>query len=637
MKIFNRKRIAGTALAAVLAALGCSDDELNNNNNITIEPEPPVVSASERLELYESLFEHHGTLTKEHEPHLLQDVVLNSHNKDAPDTQVVGAQALDFGTLTPRFAKDNYGTLGVFLHAAHPDTSHSGILYTWKLGLDAGLQSRVNSDGKLVDLIKQDINICGKNYRVIDAETQWMGGDIDSVSFELMTSKAAMPLEWAGAQTTVRVDGVEYAVEFIGTQANTDGSFSAQLMINGEMTSYMSIGDMMRLANGQFVGIYSTGNNKVEFGLGAQKLEIKDGNINDDAYSDSVGGNGVFGSHSNGRDARVKIRGQVVSADQILVLNQIAYRLLANTVSQTDVYVAEGHSLDEYLDEPGASVLNVDFNGLKTQKDDGQGNLVNRVYSSLAFNFAATATGSSYTLSFTNKEGLAYSNVDFIENAGTSAADRVLEQKLVMTEGTSSTDYSIATGTQFVLSGANDFTHVLQYDSIDIVNRKLSFTDLATGAREATYDANTGEASIVVGGISYKVFVDAVTGNLAVDQDGDGKIDGSSVAIVDKYGAKFAVADAQSHYVTTNLATSADRIDGKSVDEVVDLEFNMAGSGMDITLPSVPRMYQDIPAQAWKGQSRYGVLCTWNEPTGRVDIKYPEVQEEPWTLLKEKD
>jgi hypothetical protein len=609
----------GLAALATLVFGGCSKED--ESPQLVQDDQGNYVSTSTRQELNESLLEHYGTLTKTQQPHLLQDTTITEKGNES----LVVSQALDFGALTPRFAKDNLGNLGVFLHAPHDEQ-----LYTMKWKFQDGFTSDVDAEGNLVDLLQKDLNIGGKHFRVTKAKTHWMGGDVDEVQLDLMTGGVTASLG-VGDSTIVGLEGIQYEVKLIGTYDNGDGTYSAKWQVNGEITQDLTVGALDALVNGQFIGTADAGNGIATFSMGAQKISIKDTNVNDNDYSGTVSGNGIFGSFLQNSDARARIRATVNGSE--ITINGLAYQLLANSVTDTDIFVPATECLSDHLDNPGANLFDVRFDGLRTKKDDGTGTLVNRVYSSMDFTYATTANGSSYTMTFTNKEGNTYNNVDFIENVGTSATDRVLEKKLVMTEGTSSAEKLISAGTQFVLSGPSDFTHVIRYDSIDTDNRKLTFTDLATGAREATYDENTGEASLVVGGDSYKVFVDVNTGNLAIDQNGDGVIDGSSVAIIDRYGAKITVPTATQHVVTANVSTSADKIDGKSVDEVVDLEFCMAGSGMDVTLPAVPRMHQGVGE--WKGQTRYGVKTTVKNYQD-VSLNYPEVQEEPVATLSER-
>jgi len=665
MKKTAAKAVLGLTGLAALVFGGCAKSNDSPAPN-TETPPGVTVSDSTRLELNESLFEHYGTLTKNKFPHLLQDSVMTEQDIDDPQTKpsrsfgswgdsqdgwsgfdawsgssdfrelqtyqpplVQVTQRLDFGSLTPVFAKDIYdtGNLTVLLHAA-PDS----VLYTMNWNFQDGFTSSVSADGNLVDLLQEQLNIGGKNYTVTKAKTQWMGGEIDEVQLELMTGKVTATLN-VGDSMILGVDGVDYEVTLINT-TNTANGYSAKWQVNGEITQDLKAGALDALVNGQFIGTADAGNGIATFSMGAQKISIKDTNVNDNDYSGTVSGNGVFGQFLENTDARARIRASLSDDGTQMTLNEIAYRLLANTQSSKDVFVTPSETLSENIDFPGANLVEVGFDGLRTKKDDGTGNLVNRVYSSIEFNYATTANGSSYGMTFTSKEGNTYNNVNFIENVGTSATDRVLENKLIMTEGTSSAEKLISAGTQFVLSGPSDFTHVIKYDSIDTDNRKLTFTDLATGAREATYDENTGEASLVVGGDSYKVFVDVNTGNLAVDQNGDGVIDGSSVPIVDMYGARITVPTATQNVITANVSTSADKIDGSSVDEVVDLEFDISGTGIILDTPAVPVMYNGSGVQ--KGQSRYGVLCTKQELTGKMDLKYPEIQEEPVATLSER-
>ncbi|MBD3303797.1 hypothetical protein GF343_01505 [Candidatus Woesearchaeota archaeon] len=660
----------GIAALAALVFGGCAKDD-DAALQDTVTPPGVTVSDSTRLELNESLFEHYGTLTKDKFPHLLQDSVMteqdsgNSQTKpsrsfgdfgswgDSDDNwsgfgdiptgsdfrklqtyqppSVQATQRLDFGTLTPRFAKDNLGNLGVFLHAAHDD-----VLYTLNWNFKDGFTSRVDSNGNLVDMVQEQLNIGGKNYTVTKAETHWMGGEIDEVQLELMTGKVTAALN-VGDSMILGVDGVDYEVTLVST-TNTASGYSAKWQVNGEITENLDIGELDTLVNGQFIGTSNAGDGSAAFSLGAHKVSITESNVNDDDYSATVRGNGIFGQFLENTDARAKILASLSEDGTQMTLNEIAYRLLANSVTDTDILVPATEALSDHLDNPGANLLEVGFNGLAPKRDDGKGNMLDRLYSSMEFNYATTAAGSSYALTFTNKEGSTYTDVDFIENVGTSATDRVLEQKLVMTEASSETDYNLHSGDTFVLTTELGRTFVVQYNGLsgDATNGyKIEWRDCSgTVSAEASVDPNTGQANIIKGGINFPAYVDLATGDMAVDQNGDGEFDGADIPIIDQYGAKITVPSAAQHAVTANVSTSADKIDGSSVDEVVDLEFCMAGSGMDVTLPAVPRMHEGIGQ--WKGQSRYGVLAAISNNYRDVSLNYPEIQEEPVALLLER-
>lgn len=617
---------AGLGLAGLAALVfgGCSSKE--DSPQLIQDDEGNYVSTSVRQELNESLLEHYGTLTKNKFPHLLQDTTIT----EAGNESLVVSQTLDFGALTPRFAKDNLGNLGVFLHSPHDEP-----LYTMNWQFQDGFTSNVDTDGNLIDLLQKELNIGGKNFRVTKAKTHWMGGDVDEIQLDLMTGGVTASLG-VGDSTIIGLEGIQYEIELIGTYDTGNGAYSAKWKVNGEVTQDLSVGSLDALANGQFVGTADASANSATFSMGAQKISIKDTDVNDDAYSGTVSGNGVFGSFLQDTDAKAKIKATVNGSE--ITINSLAYQLLANSVTDTDIFVPSTERLSDHLDNPGANLVEVGFDGLKTKKDDGSGNLVNRVYSSIAFNYATTTTGSSYGLTFTNKDGNTYSNVPFIENNGTSATDRVLQQKLVMKEASSDTDYNIHSGDNFVLTTALGRTFVVQYNGLsgdETDGYTINFTDCAdTIQTETVVDSATGKANIQKGGVTFEAYVDMATGNLAIDQNGDGSFDGADIPIMDQYGAKITVPTATQNVVTANVSTSADKIDGSSVDEVVDLEFCMAGSGMDVTLPAVPRMHQG--ATEWKGQSRYGVLAAISNNYKDVSLNYPEIQEEPVATLSER-
>ncbi|MBW3002661.1 hypothetical protein KY338_05890 [Candidatus Woesearchaeota archaeon] len=620
---FVKKGVLGLAALAALVFGGCNKKD--KSPQLVQDDQGNYVSTSTRQELNESLFEHYGTLTKTQQPHLLQDTTIT----EAGNQSLVVSQTLDFGTLTPRFAKDNLGNLGVYLHAAHDD-----VLYTMNWAFEDGFTSAVDGNGNLIDLLQKELNIGGKNFIVTRAKTQWMGGDIDEVQLDLMTGGVTAEIN-VDDSVTIGFEGIDYDIKLISTSANGDGTYSAKWQVNGEITDNLAAGALDILVNGQFIGTANASSTSARFSIGAQTIRIKDTDVNDNDYSGTVRGNGVFGSFLEDTDAKARIRATVNGSE--ITINSLAYQLLANSVTDTDIFVPATERLSDHLDNPGANLVEVGFDGLRTKKDDGTGTLVNRVYSSMDFTYGTTANGSSYTMTFTNKENITYNTVDFIENVGTSATDRVLEKKLVMTEASCDTDYNIHSGDTFVLTTALGRTFVLQYTGLsgdDTEGYDISFIDKSgTITQEFSVDPATGKANILKGGITFEAYVDMATGDIAVDQNADGEFDGSDIPIIDQYGARISIADAQDSHITANVSTSADKIDGSSVDEVVDLTFNMSGSGMNVVLPQNPGMYQGVGR--WQGQTRYGVRTT-RKDDGDIALNYPEIQEEPVATLSER-
>jgi len=138
-------------------------------------------------------------------------------------------------------------------------------------------------------------------------------------------------------------------------------------------------------------------------------------------------------------------------------------------------------------------------------------------------------------ISFINREGIQYS-VDV-----NCYADRIMaldngEQRLHFYESASSVDNKVGLGNYVVFTGPSGFTHLLRYDKIDKPNRTLTFTDLGTGTREVTYDAQTNVADLVIAGAANTVRVDTTSGRLAIDQTGDGLYKADQAPIVDING-----------------------------------------------------------------------------------------------------
>jgi hypothetical protein len=138
---------------------------------------------------------------------------------------------------------------------------------------------------------------------------------------------------------------------------------------------------------------------------------------------------------------------------------------------------------------------------------------------------------------FTSKENIAYSlplarcpdevNID----AGNFPAGNY---RLHFYEAPDDQTKTIAPLEFFVLTNrtGTPFTHVLRYVNHDGANRQLTFEDLGTGTRQIVYDGITNSGDLIVGGKTYGVKVDPVTGRLGIDQTADGLFNGMQAPIV---------------------------------------------------------------------------------------------------------
>ena len=80
------------------------------------------------------------------------------------------------------------------------------------------------------------------------------------------------------------------------------------------------------------------------------------------------------------------------------------------------------------------------------------------------------------------------------------------------------------------------FTRVLKFESVtnESTTKVLTFTDLATGTKQVTFD-DGGSAELIVGGITYKV--DVESDNLSIDLNGDGSFYNGTAVVATEGGA----------------------------------------------------------------------------------------------------
>ena|GEM_PF-4492873 len=598
---------AGLAtLAAIVLALfsGCKDKDKTAAPVDPTEENWPVVSTSKILELKETLKDHFGTLTKEDYSNILQEFKMQEPDGAGGQADVNCSQTLDFGNITPKLTKDDAGNVAVFLHAAHSEP-----VYTWRLTFADGLTSSVDADGNMVDLIQKNLFMCGKRYRITKATTTWNGGDVDEVNLDLMTGEVIVPLCDIAPTQTFTVDGKSYEVTYAGSRTAADGVIEANVIVNNQNLGWMKPGDAAQLTDGTYAGVFDAESDMAEIGVGVKKVNIKDDNVNDTAFADAD------------NDSKDRVKAKVDPNAGTITLNELACQLVPTNAQQQDIFVEKGETLVDKLENRDAAIVDVTFDGLETPFNK----------SDINFTYASTATDSSYTFSFTNKEGITYTNVPFVKNDGTS-----LEQQLVMTEATGKTDYKIAVNSKpFVLTGPSGFTHILQYKDVDEQynawdpdNRKLTFTDAATGPRAATYD-DAGEANIVIGGDTFNVFVDLTTGNLAIKQTGTGEPNGSTAKIIDKYGAEISIPSTSADSITARIFTEASRLDYNQP-ETIDIEFEREDAAIDVNLNK--HTYEKASGDE-VGQTRYGVLAT-EKTNGNLSLQYPELQRKALAALK---
>ena len=441
-------------------------------------------------------------------------------------------------------------------------------LFEYELEFEEGAESEIDfkkgtsGPRELEDIEDEELNILGKVFSVVDSEI-----DITSqkVVLEMLGGDVLDTLE-EGETRTYTIDGKEYEVTLIIV---SDALVSAKFSVNGEITDELEDGETDVLRDGTEVGIRDilpneaeeeTGGDIVEFFLGANKVKLSDSNFTDDTFDVS----GVEIHEEDIEDAKVQMTGKVSTRNETFELQTLKYRLQADS-PRGDIYIAPGHGIREYLDEP-EGMLSDDW-------DVRYEGLMDTGVSIIRFD----ANGDdSYDLQFTNREGLEY-DIPFIDNSqdeygffkyGDEDDDLIFVEGHVNsttiglylnlttgshTAASSGANHSLvnaASLTNSLIPGTDDcsnffpideddffvltnegsssrsagdetsFTHILSYEAADVTNREITFQDQATGQREIVYSTTIPSITaaqnpclrgfantLVVGGNTFNVYI----------------------------------------------------------------------------------------------------------------------------------
>jgi hypothetical protein len=482
------------------------------------------------------------------------------------------------------FDQDEDDVVGDYLFFKSGD-----VIFEYEVEFEEGLESEITcitgttcTEGvkrQLDDLEDEQITILGTDYSVVSTRILTSS---NKLTIELLGGDVTDTLE-EGQTKTYNIDGKPYEV-FVLIISDASGSSNAdtvKFVVNGEVTDELEDGETDILSDGTEIGVRSilpneageiSGGDLVEFFLGANKVEWTDSDYTDDNFDEG----GVEVNTENIEEAKVKIKGSVTGTD-VFQLSSIKYRLKADAV-KGDVYVRPGEGIKQFLDEP-EGMLNPDW-------DIVYGGLADTGVSVLKLDAAGD---DSYNLQFENREGLQYS-VPFVDNSrddensfkyGDEDNDLVWVEGNVSTANIPDNIYNIDRNDYFVVTDdpqdETSFTHVLRYESIDTVNRQISFSDEGTGQREVTYQTTAltgslGTASLVVGGNTFKVYVGNMShGNhysglitdtsqvpLAIDQNGDGRVEADEIKVVINGGGILELGNKTQDWHNGTVAETAD-------------------------------------------------------------------------------
>ena len=525
-------------------------------------------------------------------------------------------------------------------------------VFVYELEFEEGLESDEVASN-LEDLEDKSLEIFGQVYSIIASEVSG-----DQLTLELISGEILDSLE-EGETKTYTIGGVDYELEVIVINDHADPS-TVKFRINDEVTDSLEDGETDTLVDGLEIGIRDVMPNEagditpdmVEFYLGANKMILVDDNYTTSGFNQNVEINGDTID-------RLEVEIRAENGSSSFRIDSIKFLMDAEGV-EGDIYIAPGHGLREYLDEPEGMIhegWDIVYEGLT---DPGTQDIV-----------FDPQGDEAYELEFVSVDGKVYdmplaTNEDGVFKLGTD------DEKLVVEEATTVNSTNLTAGPYiveddyFVLSDEGTQTdkissHVMTFDSFRLSDQQLKFTDLAGGSKTISYtvaaaDYIYGTAQLTIGGSTYdvKLLNETTTGQIIsssdstgdariiIDLDNDASIDGSSVGITTKGGAMISfnatALDADAEILDSSLqvtvTTDDDNFDTNLGDEVIT--FNLVNRtdneiGISTVAGNVSLEQLEDNDDYEEGITRYGVKVVVYDPSGtdeaeELTLEYPLAQ-----------
>lgn len=501
----------------------------------------------------------------------------------------------------------------------------------------------------LTDMEDIDIVMFGKKYTIVQARRLTSSGG--GVKFVMMGGAVKDTLV-EGETKTYTLDGKDYETTLDYVSAS-----QTRFTINGETSRLLGDGDTDKLSDSTELGVseilyqdYAGGIHSATFFIGAQKLELKDSDVEDTSYSYNmkVGDNTID-------DAYVTI--EATDDNNTFKLE----RIHINMTADDDFYVPAGGKLSEVSDlvEPEVLFTNqwdIEYHGLKEED--------------IEVAEITTSGSSKYTLKFIDGDGEEVS----LSLAESPSADSVLV-KFKNQENT-----TIAEDDKFILTDSTASrgerkTYALQYKGADKVTSDthvLKFKNLGDGSTiEQSYSAASsvslglsgGEAggeiaTLKLGGSDYKVYnASSIKDNdfgIRMDLDGDGSMTSNhSVNITTKYGLEINVHNCSTNAINVTFKTPDDGREGGSkntVQSILPTDFSISIYGdsngkVDFTTITPPAgtalslLSPEDEDNVNYGYTSYGTYIKHEQPTSSPDtlkIEYPKEQREALVYITAK-
>lgn len=519
----------------------------------------------------------------------------------------------------------------------------------------------------LDDFENTQLNILGNDYTVVLARRPSTPVD-DSIKLTLMAGAARDTL-LEGETKAYKVKGKDYDVSlsFIDTD-------ECKFAVNGEGTNKLKVGETYILSDKSEVGVsevlyqdYAGGIHSCTFFVGAEKLELRDDEVQD--ATDSSGTVIAPSTH------RLRVGSTDVDGANVIIIgtdNNATFTINTielNMTAEDDFFVASGKKLSDTItasseeaDVLFAGALDMEYKGLSEAKTTDFKIKTNSV--------------KRYQLRVTDGDGklvdipVAYAvgtrNVTLGEEAWSGG--RTSQKRLMLVEGEAiaKDDFFIVTGGTAGDGSAKSY--LLQYKGADRQTKsspKIKFKNLGSSDSleySVTSLTNTGTtATLKLGGYSFVVENSSVQSSddftVKVDFAGDGAINYGApstpaVSFVDSYGSQWAFSwnithsandtfisreyslDANQTYISIVHSTpSADDYDNQypngfnwTITASSDPEVRGAISG-GLTL-----LTPEGKTNVAYGYTSMGTFLTHDTPSGdpqELTLKYPEKQRLP--------
>ncbi|GEM_PF-981180 len=490
-------------------------------------------------------------------------------------------------------------------------TTETTSFFEYELTFDDGFDSGISSTDTLEDFEDVEINLLGDTYTIVDTE---INKGTSLVSIKLAASAITDYLQEGNvAVYTVGANKYEVKVTTI-----SDNPKSVRLDVNGADIGALEEKDFYHLADDTILGIRkilsSSGASPdvVSLFVGAQVLEFED------HFDDSDFEQGFSLDQEKVTSGFVSLKGSVSGSS--FTMTSLKYR----GASSLDLYIGNGERLSTKLDDPSVLFGNWDllYNGFKTVSET---QIIIDSTDDLTFDLTfKNDLGSQYKVPLYNKDG--------------SLGDGTRSLRVV--EGSSSSDFNVSLKDYMILSTGSsktDKSFVVQYDSVDVSNKKVLFTEvLSTGGNQitATYSDSSvtgaiGEGTVTVGGTGFQFYVQNDSSyKLAIDLDSDGSVSSTAVDIITEGGAIIDVGTSQDPGTTYTMKVTTDGSDleESSANQATSFELS-GGSAVGISPTDFSGLTMYSEGSKSSAMSTYGaeflVVNTNAANAGSLTINYP--------------